>query len=339
MLDTLRKSTAIETMLEDVLATKPTERVERLRNSFFDIQPTISIDRARIEARVMKETEGEPMVLRRSKVFAAVVREMPVEIYPDELIVGNTSTRSRCHNLFPGTYPAKEGPRTPLPGMNDADMKELEQDLAPYWREQKRFNGSHYGHNIHNMKRVMKDGFLAMKAEAEEHLAALDAKDENDAKRMPFLEGAVIVLEAASEIGKRYAAAAQEMAATEKDSERKQELLQIAAICERVPAYPSSNFREALQSYHFSWMMLTMELYINIAFALGRMDQYLLPYYENDLKEGDLTREATQELLDCYILKLNYVANGEQSTSGSLGVGGYKADGNSRFSPIISRTR
>lgn len=328
MLDTLKKSTVEQTMLDNILAMKPTERVEKLRDGFFDIQPTISIDRARIEARVMKETEGEPMVLRRSKVFAAVVRQMPVEIYPDELIVGNTSARSRCYNLFPGTYPVKQGPRTPMAGMNDADMKELEEDLAPYWREQKRFNGSHYGHNIHNMKRVMKEGFLAMKVEAEEHLASLDTKDANDAKRMPFLEGAVIVLEAAGEIGKRYADKAVEMAKTEKDSERKQELLQIAAICEKVPAHPSSNFREALQSYHFSWMMLTMELYVNIAFALGRMDQYLLPYYENDLEEGRLTKEAAQELLDCYILKLNYVSNGEQSTSGSLGVGGYRADGN-----------
>jgi len=74
--------------------------------------------------------------------------------------------------------------------------------------------------------------------------------------------------------------------------------------------------------------MLTMELYVNIAFALGRMDQYLFPYYENDLKEGLLTKERAQELLDCYILKLNYVANGEQSTSGSIGIGGYRADGN-----------
>ena len=94
MLDTLKKSTVEQTMLENVLAMKPTGRVEKLRNAFFDIQPTVSIDRARIEARVLKETEGEPMVLRRSKVFAAVVREMPIEIYPDELIVGNTSNSS-----------------------------------------------------------------------------------------------------------------------------------------------------------------------------------------------------------------------------------------------------
>lgn len=327
MLDTLKEATEKQTMLDRVLTIKPTGRVERLRNAFFDLQPTVSIDRARIEARVMKETENEPMVSRRSKVFAAVIREIPIDIGPDELIVGGTSVRSRCANLFPGTW--QSGSRKAnLPGLNDQEMKELDEDLAPYWHEQKRHVSWHYGHNIHNMKRVMTDGFAAMLAEARERLKGLVANDPDDIKKKPFLEGAVLVLEAASEIGMRYAAKAREMADVETDSDRKAELLAIAEICDKVPAQPAETFQEALQSYHFSWMMLTMELYHNIAFALGRMDQYLLPYYEKDLGNGRLTKEKAQELLDCYILKLNYVATGNQSTSGSIGVGGYKADGN-----------
>ena len=327
MLDTLKKSADKEAMLSNVLSMEPTPRVERMRNAFFDLKPTVSIDRARIEARVMKETAGEPMITRRAKVFAAAVREMPIDIGPDELVVGGTSNRSRCANLFPGTWQSHSR-QSNLPGLNDEDMRELDEDLAPYWQEQKRHVSWHYGHNIHNMKRVMTDGFLAMKKEAEDRLDSLDLDDPDDLKKQPFLEGAVIVLGAASEIGKRYAARAREMAEAEKDGGRRTELLAIADICDRVPEQPAATFREALQSYHFSWLMLTMELYHNIAFALGRMDQYLLPYYENDLDEGRLTKEDAQELLDCYILKLNYVATGNQSTSGSIGIGGYKADGN-----------
>jgi len=327
MLDTLERPAAKDAMLNSVLSVAPTARVERMRKALFDMEPTVSIDRARIEARVMRETEGEPMISRRSKVFAATIREIPIEIGPDELIVGGTSVRPRCANLFPGTW--QSGARqTNLPGLRDEDMRELEEDLAPYWREQKRHVSWHYGHNIHNMKRVMADGFLTMKKEAEDRLASLDLSNPEDLRKQPFLEGAVTVLEAASEIGTRYAALAREMAASEENADRKAELLQIADICDRVPAHPARTFREALQSYHFSWMMLTMELYHNIAFALGRMDQYLLPYYESDLGTGQLTRESAQELLDCYILKLNYVANGNQSNSGSIGVGGYKEDGN-----------
>jgi pyruvate formate-lyase/glycerol dehydratase family glycyl radical enzyme len=327
MLDTLKESTVKETMLNDVLSMTPTSKVGRIRDAFFDLEPTYSIDRARIEARVMRETEGKPMVTRRAKVFAASVREMPIFIDPDELIVGGTSCSSRCANIFPGTW-QPQASASNLPGLNDEEMRELNEDLAPYWHEQNRHNSWHYGHNIHNMKRVMEDGFLAMKKEAEERLHRLNLDDPDDLEKQPFLEGAVIVLEAASEIGGRYAAKAREMAGVAENAVRKAELLEIADICDRVPAQPAGTFREALQSYHFSWMMLTMELFHNNAFALGRMDQYLLPFYEKDLNEGRLTKEDTQELLDCYILKLNYVANGNQSTSGSIGVGGYKADGN-----------
>ena len=327
MLDTLDGSTTRDAKLSSVFAMEPTPRVEKMRKAFFDLQPTVAIDRARIEARVMRETEGEPMITRRAKVFAAVVREMPIDIGPDELVVGGTSNRSRCANLFPGTWNS-EARTSNLPGLSDADMRELSEDLAPYWREQKRFVSWHYGHNIHNMKRVMEEGFLAMLKEAEDRLESLDPDDPDDLEKRPFLEGAVTVLEAASEIGKRYAQKAREVAETESDAARKDELLKIAAICDKVPANPAGTFQEALQSYHFAWMMLTMELYHNIAFALGRMDQYLLPYYENDLSEGRLTKDEAQELLDCYILKLNYVATGNQSTSGSIGVGGYKANGN-----------
>ncbi|GAI13063.1 unnamed protein product, partial [marine sediment metagenome] len=68
--------------VDRVLTVKPTPRVERLREAFVRLKATASIDRARIETRVMKETEEEPMVTRRAKVFAAVAREMPIDIYP-----------------------------------------------------------------------------------------------------------------------------------------------------------------------------------------------------------------------------------------------------------------
>ncbi|MCP4756083.1 MAG: hypothetical protein GY866_34915 [Proteobacteria bacterium] len=101
----------------------------------------------------------------------------------------------------------------------------------------------------------------------------------------------------------------------------------MADICDRVPANPAETFYEALQAYHFAWLLLTLELYHNIAFALGRMDQYLYSYYKRDLEAGRITKEEAQELLDCYILKLNEVGNRTQSTNGSIGVGGVKANG------------
>ena len=68
-------------------------RTARLREAHLKLQATCCLDRLRIETRVMKETEGEPMVIRRAKIFAAATREMPIEIMPDELIIGHAGTR------------------------------------------------------------------------------------------------------------------------------------------------------------------------------------------------------------------------------------------------------
>ena len=62
----------------------PTPRVERLRAFYQGLRPVLRIDQDRIMARVMGETDGRPMILRRAKAFAAVVREVPIEILPDE---------------------------------------------------------------------------------------------------------------------------------------------------------------------------------------------------------------------------------------------------------------
>ena len=146
-----------------VCSMKPTPRIERLRQAFLSIERSYSIERARIEARVMKETAGEPMITRRSKVFAAVLREMPVDIYTDELIVGNTSVRPLCANVIPGAFAAVQerransggsADRSTTPKLSDEELKELDEELTPYWKQQGRVGRVahwHYGHNIHDM--------------------------------------------------------------------------------------------------------------------------------------------------------------------------------------------
>ena len=306
---------------DSVLTMDPTPRIERMREALLKLERTGSINRARIEARVMKETEGEPMITRRAKAFAASVREMPIYIGDDELLVGCTSDRPRCGNIYPGVY--EKAPK----GLTEADAKELEDELIPYWKEQGRNTAWHYGHNIHGLEKVIKKGFLGIKKEAEERLTRIKINDPEDAKKVPFLEGVVMVMQACAELGSRYADGLRERAKQETEPIRKAELMKMAEVCDRVPANPAETFYEALQSYHFAWLLLTLELYHNIAFALGKMDQYLLPYYKKDLEEGRITEEAAQELLDCYILKLNEVGNRTQSTNGSIGVGGVKANG------------
>ena len=86
-------------LLERFTSTSPTPRFQRLKQCFLDAEPTIEIDRDRIYTRVMKETDGEPMVTRRAKAFAAVVRQMPVVIAADELLVGHVNVTWMGHRV------------------------------------------------------------------------------------------------------------------------------------------------------------------------------------------------------------------------------------------------
>ncbi len=318
-------------MLERVL-TKIPKRIEWLREEFLRIKPTASIARARIETKVMKETEGKPVMIRRAKVFAATCREFPIYIFPEQLIVGNISENPLGSNILPGhTADRRKGGRSYILGIRDDapfgylgedEKKEMEQ-LFPYWKEQGRIGkNQHYGHNIHNHQKVLKIGFLGIKKEAEERLAQLNLDKAEDAAKLPFLEGVILAMEAAAEVGGRFATKARELANKEENSKRKSELLKIAEVCDRVPAHPARTFYEALQSYYMSFILLHWEVVPSIGFSQGRIDQYLYPYYEADIKGGRITKEEAQELIDCYLLGVNF-----EDESSPISVGGVTASG------------
>ncbi|HEY90257.1 MAG TPA: hypothetical protein G4O07_00320, partial [Dehalococcoidia bacterium] len=238
-----------EGLLERVMTIKPTPRINRIRESFLSLKPTASINRARIETRITKETAADPTIIRKAKIFAAVTREMPIDIYPDELLVGCSSVRPRCTDITPGSDYNVSEQRAFVLGykadtisinLNDDEKKEFDEEITPYWKEQGRPSRIvHYGHNVHNWEKVLKKGFLGIKEDAEERLARLDLTKPDDIKKIPFLEGVVIAMEASAEIGKRYAARARELAEKEEDTARKSELLKIAEVCDRVPANPA----------------------------------------------------------------------------------------------------
>ena len=345
------------------------ERVERLREHHLNARYTASIDRLRIETRVMKATEGEPMVLRRAKVFAAVCAEMPIEIWPDELIIGHAGARPLCRDVIADDCPVLlKGQRLAslmvdtieyeLKDFDPADRKELVEEIAPYWRgsgdwerthtgsnisalpnrlkdllllDTSTFppkqsmiytpffiSGGHYGHNSISYPEVLERGLLGIRKDAEVKLASLGRDDDSTS----FLEGAVFALGAAVDAGRRFAAKARELADNEEDPVRRDEFMAIAGICERVPAHPARTFHEALQSIFLTQVFLNWEMPSILSQTTGRIDQYLLRYYEEDIRQGTLTEEKAQELLDCYLIKLNHVNRGNH-----LAVGGYRADG------------
>ncbi|MBQ9407219.1 MAG: glycyl radical protein [Desulfovibrio sp.] len=153
---------------------------------------------------------------------------------------------------------------------------------------------------VPDYEKVIKRGFLDIQNEARERLSRLDLNNSVDLwEKKPFLDAMVIVCDAIMIWAKRHADLARDMAAKEEDAKRKAELLQIAEICDRVPALPARNFREAVQCQWFVQMFSRIEQKASAIISNGRMDQYLYPYYKKDLEEGRLTRDEAKELLEC----------------------------------------
>jgi formate C-acetyltransferase len=153
---------------------------------------------------------------------------------------------------------------------------------------------------VHDYEKVLKRGLLDIQDEMKEKLAALDESSVIDqVDKKPFFEAMIIVCEAVLIWAARHAELAEQLASETSDDSRRQELFKLAAICKRVPAYPARTFHEALQSQWFIQLFSRIEQKASAVISNGRMDQYLYPYYLNDLKEGISDDNDVKELLEC----------------------------------------
>ncbi len=126
-------------------------------------------------------------------------------------------------------------------------------------------------------------------------------------EKAQFYSASKICLLAVVKHSENYARQASELAEKEENVCRKQELLRIAQICKKVPYNPAESFYEAVQSVHFITYCLSYNplRFGCHQFQLGRPDKYLWKYYESDIKNGKITKEQAQLLLDCMAIQIN----------------------------------
>lgn len=162
-----------------------------------------------------------------------------------------------------------------------------------------------------NYEFALKTGLRANVEKAKQKLSEIDCfdlKTDYDVDRVYALRAMVIVNEAAIRWAHRYADLAEQMAGKSEDPVRKQELLDMAESCRRVPEYPAQTFLDAL---HFQWFIYILTHYMNVM-PLGRVDQYMYPYFKHDMEAGTLDEEKALEYLQCLRLKYMQI----RSTSG-----------------------
>jgi len=120
-----------------------------------------------------------------------------------------------------------------------------------------------------------------------------------------FYDAALIALDAAATLIRRYADLAEQMA-LDAAPPRRAELLDLAGVCRWLAEHPARDFREALQATWFLFVLVQMESNAS-SFSPGRLDQYLLPYLAADLSSGRLTLAAAQTWLEHFWLKFNEI--------------------------------
>lgn len=131
------------------------------------------------------------------------------------------------------------------------------------------------------------------------------ARELGDHKSRVFAKNARIQVEAVDAFVKRYAQAAAKKAA-QSEGEAKQRFLRMARALEIVPMNPAYDLFSALQSI---WILhMIASCYAGARdYGFGRIDQYLLPYYEKDLADGVYTQEEADLLLAHFLIKPNEI--------------------------------
>lgn len=313
-----------------------TDRITHLVEDLFAKVPEIESARARLITESYKSTEGKPIIIRRAKAFSHILKNIPILIREEELIVGSTTLAPRGCQTFPEfSYEWLEAEfetvalRSADPFFISEQTKRELLDVHPYWKGKTTserataymakealeaihhniFTPGNYfyngiGHISVQYDKVLAIGFDGIRKEAIKELEKCHLGDSDYAKRSRFLEAVIISCEAAIGYAKRYARLAKEMAETTADLNRRGELLHISKNCSRVPEYGATSFYEACQSFWFVQQLLQIES-SGHSISPGRFDQYMYPYYLRDLKEGVLSREQAQELIDCIWVKLN----------------------------------
>ena len=184
-----------------------------------------------------------------------------------------------------------------------------------------------------DIERALSVGLEAISAEARTALAGLRPDDPEFTARTAFLESIVIVNDAMVGIANRFADLAAAKASAETDTVRRAELLQIAQMCRHVPGKPARNFREALQSFWFLWLMIASG-----TASGGRFDQIFHPYYRRDRDAGTLTDREAVELLAALrikVMQVNFLSGGKAQRAKWAGfakwnnwvIGGVSSDG------------
>ncbi len=338
--------------------------VDRIRRATPELFPY----RAVSSTAAFRGSQGQPIATRRAGMLARILADQPLKIQDGELIVGMKTKIVRGSPVYPEINCAWVerdldvlGTRKDTPFyVSDETKKVLRAEVFPYWRGRQvgdrideavpahiwrvdergviynYFRSRTVAHINAGYEKVLKKGMRGIMADVERSLGNLNYQEPRYVHKVQFLEAVAKSCQAAVDFAGRYAEEARRLARAESDPARRDELMEIARVCAKVPLEPARSFQEALQSFWFTHLVLNLET-SGHALGPGRFDQYLYPYYRRSIDSGELSRDQAQELMDLMWVKFDEITlakdSGESQTSSSypdfqnLNIGGLTREG------------
>ncbi|MCX7886725.1 MAG: hypothetical protein N3B01_05650 [Verrucomicrobiae bacterium] len=281
-------------------------------------EEAVFLERARILHESRRKYAGLPPGIRQGRVLQDLCREITPVVCTDDVLLG------RVREQVP-TSEEEEFIR--------AHPELFNREGVPGWLE----SASIY---VPDWEHLLQAGIggLIDEVEADRRAVATPAAQDT-------LDGVQLSLQAVSTLLKRYADEARRAAQRADSKEAEERLRRAAEACEAVAVAPPKSFHEALQLFIGFHMALSC-LVGGRNVTPGRMDQYLLPFYKKDLRDGKLSREEAVELLAAMMLMLcqlsGAVATDFQSKKRTpnrfshyyVTLGGVKTDGSSAVNEL-----
>lgn len=291
------------------------ERIIRLSEKVRDTPVTICLDRARLITDFYSEPSMEPVFIQRAKSFAYVLDNKEIFIDDDSVMAGHLGSRLHAAPLYPDMTAwlrdnlenldqRKSDNLQFMPGEKDelreivkkwegkcfgdltADLSnedvDLMVDIGIFTKGVS--NKSTMNHAPFYDELVTK-GYRQYIDQCKENIAGLDHMNIDNMEKQYTWQSMIIVMEAIIRFAHRHADLAEKMASDCSEKERKEQLLTIAENCRIVPEFAPQNFHQATQLVWFTHLALQMEYNSNDN-CLGRFDQYMYPFFKQDLADG-----------------------------------------------------
>ncbi len=262
-----------------------TSRLKKIQKRLFDVEYHDPGTWHFLDVNILdgnSELEKEPLVVRKAMAQKYMGEHLPAIIKDDELICGNPNQNSvGWGTIMPIYYTEEEGFQASRYMLNEASV---------------------WGHHPPKWWEIINDGVVSVRAKINAAAEVRKAAAEPNEEALTEYRAMLVALDGLVAFANRHAAAAETLAREEEDPVRKAELLEMAAICRKVPENPSETLQEAAQAYWFTYCLVNSGgEYV----PLGRADQYLYPYFKRDLEEGRITEEKAIDIIGSFLVKCN----------------------------------